>query len=115
MKSGTKKPTEVLEMMEKMNLSYGLVLVDEDCVIVRATDGIAICSNGCGDGYIIGHVTSAIPYRVKWDDEEIEMSDKAIVNAIHDDGTDTWCLAPRIFNTYTIGDAGPYDFVILDR
>ena len=102
-------------MMDKMDLSYGLVFVDEDCVIVRATDGTAICSNGCGDGYFVGHVTSSIPYRVKWSDEEIDMTDKAIADAVHDDGTDVWRLVPHHFDIYTSGDAGPYDFAILDR
>ena len=104
---------KVSDMFDKMDLGYGLVLVDEDCVIVRATDGMAVRSDGCGDGYFIGHVVSAIPYHVEWDDDGIVYStDEELAAAIHDDGSKVWRLAPRSFDTYHIGDMGDYDFVI---
>lgn len=97
-------------MNEKMTLEQGMIKVDEDCVIVRITDGTAICC--CDGSYSIGHVISTRPYRVRWDDESTYSNDAEIAAAVNDNDEPEWCLPPRPFDEYEIGPDGPFDFVI---
>ena len=95
-----------------MDLANGLAFVDEDCVIVRATDGIAICSDDCGDCYFIGHIVSTMPYHVEWDENDMPYSADELARAISENGASDWCFAPRPFDNYHIGENGAYHFVI---
>ena len=99
------------------NIEYTITeaidLVKSDYVLIRETDGVAICNSDMpGERLTIGHVVEKLPMHIHWLDE-IDTDETA--NVLDDDGDSVWILAPSIFENYTIDDEYPFAYVIIDE
>ena len=94
-------------------LTEAIDLVKSDYVLIRETDGVAICNSDIpGERITIGHVVEKLPMHINWDDEI--NTDKA-VNALADDGDNVWIIAPASYENYTISDEHPFAYTIIDE
>ena len=94
-------------------LTEALDLVKSDYVLIRKTDGVAICNSDMpGERVTIGHIVEKLPMHIHWDDE-ID-TDKA-ADALTDDGDNVWIIAPASYENYTIDDEYPFAYAIIDE
>lgn len=99
--------------MKNYNLTEAIDLVKSDYVLIRKTDGVAICNSDIpGERITIGQVVEKLPMHIDWDDE-ID-TDKA-ANILADDGDNVWIIAPPIFENYTIDNDYPFAYTIIDE
>lgn len=99
------------------NIEYTLAeaidLVKSDYVLIRKTDGSAICNSDMpGERVTIGHVVEKIPMHIHWDDE---IDTDKVTNALSDDGNNVWIIAPASYENYIIDDAYPFAYTIIDE
>lgn len=103
-------------MMIKMtayNLTEAIDLVKSDYVLIRKTDGVAICNSDIpGERLTIGHVVEKLPMRIHWLDE-IDTDEAA--NLLTDDGDNVWIIAPASYEHYIIDDECPFSYAIIDE
>lgn len=91
-------------------ITEAIDLVKADYVLIRMTDGVAICnSDMLGERLTIGQVVEKLPMRIDWDDE-IDTDEAA--NLLTDDNANVWIIAPSIFENYTIDNEYPFAYVI---
>ena len=99
--------------MSEYNLTEAIDLVKSDYVLIRETDGIAICNSDIpGERITIGHVVEKLPMRIHWLDE-IDTDNAA--NLLTDDGDNVWIIAPASYENYTIDDTYPFAYTIIDE
>ena len=99
--------------MKNYNLTEALDLVKADYVLIRKTDGVAICNSDIpGERITVGQVVEKLPMHIDWDDE-ID-TDKA-ANLLADDNANVWIIAPSIFENYTIDNDYPFAYNIIDE
>lgn len=99
--------------MKNYTLTDAIDLVKADYVLIRKTDGAAICNSDMpGERITIGQVVEKLPMHINWDDEI--NTDKA-ADVLSDDGDDVWILAPSIFENYIIDNEYPFAYVIIDE
>ena len=100
-------------MMNQMNaytLAEAIDLVKADYVLIRMTDGVAICNSDIpGERLTIGQVVEKLPMRIDWDNE-IDIDEAA--NVLADDGDNVWIIAPASYENYTIDNAYPFAYII---
>ena len=99
------------------NIDYTLTeaidLVKSDYVFIRKTDGVAICNSDIpGERITIGRIVEKLPMYIHWDDE---IDTDKVVNLLTDDGDNVWILAPASYEHYTIDDAYPFAYTVLDE
>lgn len=103
-------------MMIKMtayNLTEAIDLVKSDYVLIRKTDGVAICNSDIpGYRITIGQVVEKLPMHINWDDE-IDIDEAE--NILADDGDNVWIVAPASYEHYIIDDEYPFDYAIIDE
>ena len=103
-------------MMIKMtayNLTEAIDLVKSDYVLIRKTDGVAICNSDIpGEHIMIGQVVEKLPMHINWDDE-IDIDEAE--NILADDGDNVWIVAPASYEHYIIDDEYPFDYAIIDE
>ena len=103
-------------MMIKMTaytLTEAIDLVKSDYVLIRKTDGVAICNSDIpGERITIGQVVEKLPMHIDWDDE-IDTAEAA--NLLHDDNANVWIVAPASYEHYIIDDDYPFDYAIIDE
>ena len=99
--------------MNAYTLTEAIDLVKSDYVLIRKTDGVAICNSDIpGERLTIGRIVEKLPMHIDWDDE-ID-TDKA-ANILADDGDNVWILAPSIFKHYIIDDEYPFAYISIDE
>ena len=99
--------------MTAYNLTEAIDLVKSDYVLIRMTDGVAICNSDIpGERITIGQVVEKLPMHINWDDE-IDTDEAADV--LSDDGDNVWIVAPASYEHYTIDDEYPFDYAIIDE
>ena len=99
--------------MKNYTLTEALDLVKSDYVLIRKTDGVAICNSDMpGERITIGQVVEKLPMHIDWDDE-IDTDEAA--NVLDDDNANVWIIAPSIFENYTIGNDYPFAYTIIDE
>ena len=99
--------------MKNYNLTEALDLVKADYVLIRKTDGVAICNSDIpGERITVGQVVEKLPMHINWDDE-IDTADAA--NILADNGDNAWIIAPASYENYTISDEYPFAYVIIDE
>ena len=99
--------------MNVYTLTEAIDLVKSDYVLIRKTDGVAICNSDIpGERLTIGQVVEKLPMRIDWDNE-IDIDEAA--NLLNDDNANVWIIAPSIFEHYTIDDAYPFAYTIIDE
>lgn len=101
--------------MENINytLTEAIDLVKSDYVLIRKTDGVAICNSDIpGERITIGQVVEKLPMHIDWADE-IDTAEAA--NFLNDDNANVWIIAPSIFENYTIDNDYPFAYVIIDK
>lgn len=99
--------------MKNYNLTEALDLVKSDYVLIRMTDGVAICNSDIpGERITIGQVVEKLPMHIDWDDE-IDIDEAA--DTISDNGDKVWIIAPSIFENYTIDNDYPFAYTIIDE
>lgn len=103
----------------QLNVRYDLLdaleLVRNDYVVVRVTDGTALCSgDGSYDRVAVGHITEKFPMRILWND--VDVGSDVVASAVSDDGTPVWTLAPSSWQQYAMsqGNDYPYAYVIME-
>ena len=99
------------------NIAYTITeaidLVKSDYVLIRMTDGVAICNSDIpGERITIGQVVEKLPMHIEWDDE-IDADEAA--NILSDDGDNVWIIAPASYENYTISDEHPFAYTIIDE
>lgn len=103
-------------MMIKMtayNLTEAIDLVKSDYVLIRKTDGVAICNSDIpGYRITIGQVVEKLPMHINWDNE-IDANEAADILA--DNGDNVWIVAPASYEHYIIDDEYPFAYVIIDK
>ena len=103
-------------MMIKMtayNLTEAIDLVKSDYVLIRKTDGVAICNSDIpGERITIGQVVEKLPMHIDWDNE-IDTDEAADILA--DNGDNVWIVAPASYEHYIIDDDYPFDYAIIDE
>ena len=103
-------------MMIKMtayNLTEAIDLVKSDYVLIRKTDGVAICNSDIpGERITVGQVVEKLPMHIDWDDE-IDTAEAA--NFLNDDNANVWIIAPSIFENYTIDNDYPFAYTLIDE
>lgn len=103
-------------MMIKMtayNLTEAIDLVKSDYVLIRKTDGVAICNSDIpGERITIGQVVEKLPMHIDWDDE-IDANEAADILA--DNGDNVWIIAPASYEHYIIDDECPFAYAIIDE
>ena len=99
--------------MNAYTLTEAIDLVKSDYVLIRKTDGVAICNSDIpGERITVGQVVEKLPMRIDWADE-ID-ADKA-ANLLNDDNANVWIIAPSIFENYTIDNDYPFAYTIIDE
>lgn len=99
--------------MKNYNLTEAIDLVKADYVLIRKTDGVAICNSDIpGERITIGQVVEKLPMHINWDDE-IDTDEAA--DTMSDNGDKVWIIAPSIFENYTIDDEYPFAYAIIDE
>ena len=99
--------------MKNYNLTEALDLVKSDYVIIRKTDGVAICNSDIpGERITIGQVVEKLPMHIDWDDE-IDIDEAT--DTMSDNGDKVWIIAPSIFENYTIDNDYPFAYTIIDK
>ena len=99
--------------MNDYTLTEAIDLVKSDYVLIRKTDGIAICNSDIpGERITIGHVVEKLPMRIHWLDE---IDTKEAANLLTDDGDNVWILAPASYENYTIDGKYPFAYAIIDE
>lgn len=94
-------------------LTEAIDLVKSDYVFIRKTDGVAICNSDIpGERVTIGNVVEKIPMHIHWDDE-IDTDEAADV--LTDDGDNAWIISPASYEHYTIDDAYPFAYTVIDE
>lgn len=94
-------------------LTEALDLVKSDYVLIRETDGAAICNSDIpGECVTIGHIVEKLPMHIHWDDE---IDTDKTADILSDDGDDVWIIAPASYEHYTISDEYPFAYVIIDE
>ena len=94
-------------------ITEAIDLVKADYVLIRMTDGVAICNSDIpGERITIGHVVEKLPMHINWDDE-IDADEAA--NILADNGDNAWIIAPASYENYTISDEYPFAYVIIDE
>ena len=103
-------------MMIKMtayNLTEAIDLVKSDYVLIRKTDGVAICNSDIpGERITVGQVVEKLPMHINWDDE-IDANEAADILA--DNGDNAWIIAPASYEHYIIDDEYPFAYAIIDE
>lgn len=95
------------------NLTEAIDLVKSDYVLIRKTDGAAICNSDMpGERITIGHIVEKLPMHIDWDDE---IDTDKTADVLSDDGDNVWILAPSIFEHYAIDDEYPFAYAIIDE
>ena len=99
------------------NIDYTLTeaidLVKADYVLIRMTDGVAICNSDMpGERVTIGRIVEKLPMHINWDDE-IDIDEAA--NLLNDDNGNVWIIAPASYENYTISNEYPFAYVIIDE
>lgn len=93
-------------------ITEAIDLVKADYVLIRMTDGVAICNSDIpGERITIGHVVEKLPMHINWDDE-IDADEAA--NILANDNDNVWIIAPASYENYTISDEYPFAYVIID-
>ena len=99
--------------MKNYTLTEALDLVKADYVLIRKTDGVAICNSDIpGERITIGQVVEKLPMHINWDDE-IDIDEAA--DTMSDNGHNVWIIAPSIFEHYIIDDDYPFAYTIIDE
>lgn len=99
--------------MTAYNLTEAIDLVKSDYVLIRMTDGVAICNSDIpGERITIGQVVEKLPMHIDWDDE-IDANEAA--DALADNGDNVWIVAPASYEHYIIDDEYPFDYAIIDE
>lgn len=99
--------------MKNYTLTEALDLVKADYVLIRKTDGVAICNSDIpGERITIGQVVEKLPMHINWDDE-IDIDEAA--DTMSDNGDNVWIIAPSIFEHYIIDDDYPFAYAIIDE
>lgn len=99
--------------MKNYTLTEALDLVKADYVLIRKTDGVAICNSDIpGERITIGQVVEKLPMHINWDDE-IDIDEAA--DTMSDNGDNVWIIAPSIFEHYIIDDDYPFAYTIIDE
>lgn len=99
--------------MKNYTLTEALDLVKADYVLIRKTDGAAICNSDIpGERITIGQVVEKLPMHINWDDE-IDIDEAA--DTMSDNGDNVWIIAPSIFEHYIIDDDYPFAYTIIDE
>lgn len=99
--------------MKNYNLTEAIDLVKSDYVLIRKTDGVAICNSDIpGERITIGQVVEKLPMHIDWDDE-IDIDEAA--DTMSDNGDNVWIIAPSIFENYAIDDDCPFAYTIIDE
>lgn len=99
--------------MKNYTLTEALDLVKADYVLIRKTDGVAICNSDIpGERITIGQVVEKLPMHINWDDE-IDIDEAA--DTMSDNGNNVWIIAPSIFEHYIIDDDYPFAYTIIDE
>lgn len=99
--------------MQQITLTEALDLVKADYVLIRKTDGVAICNSDIpGERITIGQVVEKLPMHINWDDE-IDIDEAA--DTMSDNGDNVWIIAPSIFEHYIIDDDYPFAYTIIDE
>lgn len=94
--------------MKNYTLTEALDLVKADYVLIRKTDGVAICNSDIpGERITIGQVVEKLPMHINWDDE-IDIDEAA--DTMSDNGDNVWIIAPSIFEHYIIDDDYPFAY-----
>ena len=94
-------------------ITEAIDLVKADYVLIRMTDGVAICNSDIpGERITVGRIVEKLPMRIAWDDE-IDTDEAA--NVLADDGDNVWIIAPSIFDNYTIDNDYPFAYTIIDE
>ena len=94
-------------------ITEAIDLVKSDYVLIRMTDGVAICNSDIpGERITVGQVVEKLPMHINWDDE-IDTADAA--NILADNGDNAWIIAPDSYENYTISDEYPFAYVIIDE
>ena len=94
-------------------LTEALDLVKSDYVLIRETDGVAICNSDIpGERVTIGHIVEKLPMHIHWDDE-IDTDDAA--DALTDDGDNIWIIAPASYENYTLDGKYPFAYAVIDE
>lgn len=99
------------------NIEYTITeaidLVKSDYVLIRETDGVAICNSDIpGERLTLGHVVEKLPMHIHWLDE-IDTDEAA--NVLDDDGDNVWIIAPSSYENYTISDEHPFAYTIIEE
>lgn len=99
--------------MKNYTLTEAIDLVKSDYVLIRKTDGVAICNSDIpGERITIGQVVEKLPMHIDWDDE-IDANEAA--NLLNDDNANVWIIAPASYEHYIIDDEYPFDYAIIDE
>lgn len=94
-------------------LTEAIDLVKSDYVLIRKTDGSAICNSDMpGERVTLGHIVEKLPMHINWDDE---IDADKVTDALSDDGDDAWILAPASYENYAISDEYPFAYTIIDE
>ena len=94
-------------------ITEAIDLVKADYVLIRMTDGVAICNSDMpGERITIGRIVEKLPMHIEWDDE-IDADEAA--NILADDGDNVWIIAPASYEHYTIDDEYPFAYIIIDE
>ena len=94
-------------------ITEAIDLVKADYVLIRMTDGVAICNSDMpGERITIGQVVEKLPMHINWDDE-IDADEAA--NVLANDNDNVWIIAPASYENYTISDEYPFAYVIIDE
>ena len=94
-------------------ITEAIDLVKADYVLIRMTDGVAICNSDMpGERITIGRIVEKLPIHIEWDDE-IDADEAA--NILADDGDNVWIIAPASYEHYTIDDEYPFAYIIIDE
>ena len=92
-------------------ITEAIDLVKADYVLIRMTDGVAICNSDMpGERITIGRIVEKLPMHIEWDDE-IDADEAA--NILADDGDNVWIIAPASYEHYTIDDEYPFAYIII--
>ena len=99
--------------MTAYTLTEAIDLAKSDYVLIRKTDGVAICNSDIpGERITIGQVVEKLPMHINWDDE-IDTDEAA--NVIADNGDNVWIVAPASYEHYIIDDEYPFDYAVIDE
>ena len=112
MSKGNRGKDDIMKNIE-YTITEAIDLVKSDYVLIRETDGVAICNSDMpGERLTIGHVVEKLPMHIHWLDE-IDTDEAA--NVLDDDGDNVWIIAPASYENYTIDNAYPFAYTIIEE